>query len=388
MLKLNGLVAVLPMRLNVLGTPGLMMLVRSDLEPFAAAPQPGIVYHVTSLGDSQSGVCTAPSGSPLLANCSTIRAAVIAANANPGLDAIVFDVNGAITLTVPGDDDEAAVGDLDVTDALAIIGNGVPNTIIQGGTSASSGIDKVFSFNPYGIQPGFAVSLSGLTVQFGKNPITELGNNDGRIYQNTSVQGAPAVGGDAASGVTLTASNNWWGSNSSPASLVAPGIVTYSPWLVLTFAVSPTSIYAQGTSILTARIATGNDGSTGYQIADGTPVSVAGTPGSVSPASSTTSSGAAVSTYTAGTAAGTASVSATLDSQTLTASINVTLAPVPTLTTIAPASGVQGATAPVTLTGTNFVSGATVAVNNPGIAVSAVNVVSATQITVTFTIAR
>ncbi len=59
----------------------------------------------------------------------------------------------------------------------------------------------------------------------------------------------------------------------------------------------------------------------------------------------------------------------------------------PTLSTIAPVIGVQGTTVPATLTGTNFVPGATVAVDNPGIAVSAVNVVSATQITVTFTIA-
>jgi hypothetical protein len=59
----------------------------------------------------------------------------------------------------------------------------------------------------------------------------------------------------------------------------------------------------------------------------------------------------------------------------------------PALSNIAPATGVQGASVPVTLTGTNFVTGATVATNNIGIAVSAVTVVSATQITATFTIA-
>lgn len=40
----------------------------------------------------------------------------------------------------------------------------------------------------------------------------------------------------------------------------------------------------------------------------------------------------------------------------------------------------------MTLTGTNFTSGATVATNNTGIAVSAVTVVSRAQITATFTI--
>jgi hypothetical protein len=581
------IVAAVAMRINVMGSLGMVTVAQDETTPVALSGVPGVTYHVTTLGDSQAGTCSAPTGSPLASNCTTLRAAVIAANANPGQDAIVFDVNGVITLSVPGQDDTGQAGDLDVTDALTIIGNGTSNTIIQGGPSAGSGIDKIFSFNPLGLQPGFAVSITGLTLQFGTNTVTDpsTGNNEGgafdfdasaldgagslsvsscnilqsstlngnggglalfdggtvtitnsaisgnqagmkgpdpfggafgfdgggifvndpgvfaasvtitssaisnnsavtpgqipplqlgggifsltpgvavygstvsgnqsnsdggglwgyfyvdqgslisgnisgglgggvfgvssinrsalisntattgggalysngpgatitnsRIVGNSSAHGAPALDSDTIAGGSVSASNNWWGSNASPANLVAPSLVTYSPWLVMTFAASPASINTSGTSILTARVATGNDGSTGYQVADGTPVSVAGTPGSVSPASSITASGAASSTYTAGTAAGTASVSATLDSQTLTASINVTLAPVPTLTTIAPASGVQGATVPVTLTGTNFVSGATVAVNNPGIAVGAVNVVSATQITVTFTI--
>jgi hypothetical protein len=489
------------MRLNVMGSSGFVMLTEGETTPFDAPPQPDYIYHVTALGDSQTGTCTTPSGSPAAATCTTLRAAILAANALFGEDLIVFDVNGAITLSVTGQDDSALAGDLDVTDALTIVGNGASNTVIQGGINAASGIDKVFSFNPLGGLPGFPVSISGLTIQFGRNTSTDfkIGNNEGgafdfdasaedgagslsiancgilqsstlngdgggialfdggtvtitnttisgnhsnmqgpdaffgggifvgnagpfpasitisgstltnngatsgggavytfgpsvmlsdsRIAGNTSTQGASAVDGSSTAGASVTAANNWWGSNASPASLVAPGIVNYSPWLVMTFAAAPNSIYTQGTSILTAKIATGSDGSTGYQIADGTPVSIAGTPGSVSPASSTTASGAASSTYTAGTAAGTASASATVDSQTLTASITVALAPVPTLTAIAPASGLQGITVPVTLTGTNFVSGATVAVDNPGIAVSAVNVVSATQITATFTIA-
>ena len=59
----------------------------------------------------------------------------------------------------------------------------------------------------------------------------------------------------------------------------------------------------------------------------------------------------------------------------------------PTLTSIAPGSGAQGATVAVTLTGTNFISGATVAVSNSGVTVSQVSVVNATQITASFVIA-
>jgi uncharacterized protein (TIGR03437 family) len=60
---------------------------------------------------------------------------------------------------------------------------------------------------------------------------------------------------------------------------------------------------------------------------------------------------------------------------------------VPALTSISPNSGLTGTTVPVTLTGTNFVTGATVNVNDSGVSVSNVSVVSPTQITATFTIA-
>jgi uncharacterized protein (TIGR03437 family) len=60
--------------------------------------------------------------------------------------------------------------------------------------------------------------------------------------------------------------------------------------------------------------------------------------------------------------------------------------PGPTLTSITPSSGAQGASIPITLTGTNFSSATTVNVANPGVAVSGVSVLP-TQIYATFTIA-
>ncbi len=59
----------------------------------------------------------------------------------------------------------------------------------------------------------------------------------------------------------------------------------------------------------------------------------------------------------------------------------------PTLTSISPTSGVQGQSVPVTLTGTNFIAGATIGVSGAEITVSNTTVLSATQITATFTIA-
>ena len=65
--------------------------------------------------------------------------------------------------------------------------------------------------------------------------------------------------------------------------------------------------------------------------------------------------------------------------------VTITPSP-PTLTSVSPSSGVQNSSVPVTLTGTNFVSGATVSTTNSGIAVSGVTVVSSTRITATFSI--
>jgi hypothetical protein len=59
----------------------------------------------------------------------------------------------------------------------------------------------------------------------------------------------------------------------------------------------------------------------------------------------------------------------------------------PTLTSISPASLALGGVIPITLTGTNFASGATVAVSGAGVTAGSVTVVSATQITAVFTVA-
>ena len=68
--------------------------------------------------------------------------------------------------------------------------------------------------------------------------------------------------------------------------------------------------------------------------------------------------------------------------------VTVTSPPVaPTLSSIAPNSGTQGTSVHVTLAGSNFQSGATVAVSGAGVSVTGVTVVSSAQITATFVIA-
>ncbi len=63
------------------------------------------------------------------------------------------------------------------------------------------------------------------------------------------------------------------------------------------------------------------------------------------------------------------------------------LAPAPVLSSLSPSSGNPGASVSVTLTGSNFTSGATVNITGAGLTASNISVVSAAQITATFAIA-
>jgi hypothetical protein len=183
-LEVSGaLMAVVPMRLNVMGSEGLALLEENSPEPLVVSPQPNVIYHVTALNDSNAGTCTTPSGTPMASTCTTLRAAVTASNALYGENLIVFDVGGTVTLTASGQGVDEA-GHLDVTNALTIAGNGPAQTVVQAGTSSANGIDKVFSFNPLGQLPGFAVSISGLSIEYGRNTFTDfsIGDNEGGAF--------------------------------------------------------------------------------------------------------------------------------------------------------------------------------------------------------------
>ncbi len=155
-------VAVLPMRLNVMGQQGFVVLERGKLTPTPVMFAPAATFTVTKTADTNDGACNA--------DCS-LREAIVAANAAAGADMITVP-SGTFTLTIAGiNEDLAATGDLDIREALTIIGNGSANTIIQAGTTTANGIDKVLSINPQFTSP-FATSLTGFTVRFGRNQST------------------------------------------------------------------------------------------------------------------------------------------------------------------------------------------------------------------------
>ncbi len=98
----------------------------------------------------------------------SLREAVCAANGTAGPDEITFtDLAGSpdlYTLALAGKGEEAAAtGDLDITEELTIQGNGQAETIIQAGTDATNGIDRVFHILRY-----FAATFEGVTIRYGR----------------------------------------------------------------------------------------------------------------------------------------------------------------------------------------------------------------------------
>jgi hypothetical protein len=124
------------------------MLQRSTLLCLLSALGPGLLpaaaatWTVDDPGDG-GGDCTGATRAPC-----TLRAAVEAANNNPGLDTIDLDVL-SVTLSQPGaDEDSNASGDLDVTDDL----------IVQDGTISGGALDRVFHVH------GVSLALDGVLV--------------------------------------------------------------------------------------------------------------------------------------------------------------------------------------------------------------------------------
>lgn len=127
-------------------------------------------------GDASPGDGTCDAG-----GACTLRAAVQETNALAGPDEIVLPA-GTYRLTLRGEDDSAAAGDLDVTDALTVTGAGAATTIVD----ARKAKDRAFDVTGSG-----ALVLGGVTVQKGKAPKGSTGGggirNQGTLAVTDSV---------------------------------------------------------------------------------------------------------------------------------------------------------------------------------------------------------
>jgi CSLREA domain-containing protein len=92
-------------------------------------------------------------------NLCTLRAAIQEANANASADTIQVPA-GTYTLTIAGNDDFAAMGDLDLRTAITIQGAGASQTIID-----ANGIDRAFEA-PF-IAGGPALAIEDVTIRGG-----------------------------------------------------------------------------------------------------------------------------------------------------------------------------------------------------------------------------
>ena len=235
-----------------------------------------------------------------------------------------------------------------------------------------------------------APTITGLSPNSGPigTAVTITGTNFGSSQGSSTVTFNGASAGTASSWSATSITVNIPSGATTGSVVVTVGGVVSSGTALFTVAppaptlttVSPSS-GAQGTSVPVtlagtnfvsgANVAVSNPGVT---VSNVVVVSAAQITATLSIAANATVGTANVSVTTAGGTSGTANFTITAGT------------PPPTLTAVSPNTGAQGTSVPVALSGTNFVSGATVAVSNPGVTVSNVVVVSAAQITATLSI--
>lgn len=129
-----------------------------------------------------------------------------------------------------------------------------------------------------------------------------------RIVSNT----APDADISNTNSGTLTAINNWWGSNSNPSGRISveSGSVTYNPWIILTIKSNPKNVVNGGTTALTADLchdstynpanpnASYLDPANGH-VPDGIPIAFNTAWGTITDSSLTTKDGSVTATFNA-----------------------------------------------------------------------------------------
>jgi CSLREA domain-containing protein len=117
-------------------------------------------YVVTKVADTNDGACDA--------DCS-LREAVIAANANPGVDTITLPA-GEYPLTLAGEEDAAATGDLDITEDLIINGASKETTTLNG-----MGLYRLFDVAQTNGGAAISLTLRDMTLRNGVDETPRMG---------------------------------------------------------------------------------------------------------------------------------------------------------------------------------------------------------------------
>lgn len=124
-----------------------------------ASPALAVTLTVNTRVDAapSAGECASP---PVAGDCS-LRQAVDMANTNPG--SMIALPAGTYQLTIPpGGADDNSTGDLNLTASTTIAGAGSLKTVVEAGTTASDGLDRVLTMSGSAV-----VHIQGVTVRFG-----------------------------------------------------------------------------------------------------------------------------------------------------------------------------------------------------------------------------
>ena len=140
------------------------------------------VYIPTKTADTADGACDS--------DCS-LREAILAANAHSGDDVILLHA-GTYVLSIAGNEDAGAAGDLDIQDDLVILGDGAARTIIDGG-----GIDRIFQ-----VPGGVTAEIRDVTLRNGRAPGAggAILNNGDLTILRCVLSGNHSVAGSAGAG--------------------------------------------------------------------------------------------------------------------------------------------------------------------------------------------
>ncbi|HMC61368.1 MAG TPA: hypothetical protein VKJ01_19415, partial [Candidatus Solibacter sp.] len=308
-------------------------------------------------------------------------------NSNPAV-LHAYDANDLLTelynsSQAPAGRDQFGAGNKFITPAIANgkVYVGTPNSVAVFGLLPAASLPTLTSVSPSSGTQGSAVSVTltgtnfaaGATVGGSGSGLT-VGNvvmvSATQITATFTLTSTAVTGGHSIFVTTAAGNSNVQTFTVNPAA-VAPNLTSIAP-----------NSGKQGT-VGSVTLAGANFVSPATVGISGTGVTVTG----VTVASSTQI--AATVNIIAGAAVGARNASVTTAGGTSNlVTFTVTAGtPLPTLTSVSPSSGTQGSAVNVTLTGTNFIAGATVGGSGTGLTVSNPVVVSATQMTATFTLA-
>ena len=314
------------------------------------APAPVVTTVAPTSGSTGGGTAITISGTNFLAGASvtvggTAATTVTVVNSSTITATTPAHAGGAVGVTVTNPDTQSAT----LASSFTFV---VPPPTVTGVSPASGSTTGGTAVTITGT--GFA---AGATVTIGGNPATGV-----TVVNSTSITATTPAHAAGAVGVTVTNADSQSGTAATAFTYVAPAPTVAS--------VAPASGSIDGATGITI---------TGTNFAAGAAVTIGGVPATgISVVNATT-----ITAATPAHAAGAVNVTVTNpDTQSATLTNGFTyLAPAPVVTAVAPTSGSTGGGTAITISGTNFLAGATVTVG--GTAATAVTVVNSSTITAT-----